>query len=223
VGQKIRFSGDPIVYSILGICADFHFGSKHEKIVPIVFLNIESNSIYRYLSFKLKSGSLTQQIVSLEKSWNQILPGSPFEYSFMDQTLASLYIKEIQLKKALTLATWLALIIVVLGIVSMVSISLQNRIREIGIRKVLGSTAIQIINLFLKEFISLILLATLVSVPTAYIIAQNWLNTYAYCIEINAMPFLLAFATLTVLSMSIIGIQTYKSASLNPIRSLKDV
>ncbi len=105
----------------------------------------------------------------------------------------------------------------------MVSISLQNRIREIGIRKVLGSTAIQIINLFLKEFISLILLATLVSVPTAYIIAQNWLNTYAYCIEINAMPFLLAFATLTVLSMSIIGIQTYKSASLNPIRSLKDV
>ena len=141
----------------------------------------------------------------------------------MDQTLASLYIKEIQLKKALTLATWLALIIVVLGIVSMVSISLQNRVREIGIRKVLGSTAIQIINLFLKEFISLILLATLVSVPTAYIIAQNWLNTYAYCIEINAMPFLLAFATLTVLSMSIIGIQTYKSASLNPIRSLKDV
>ena len=141
----------------------------------------------------------------------------------MDQTLASLYIKEIQLKKALTLATWLALIIVVLGIVSMVSISLQNRVREIGIRKVLGSTAIQIINLFLKEFISLILLATLVSVPTAYIIAQNWLNTYAYCIEINAMPFLLACATLTVLTMSIIGIQTYKSASLNPIRSLKDV
>ncbi len=223
VGQKIRFTGDPIVYSILGICADFHFGSKHEKIVPIVFINIESNPIYRYLSFKLKNGSLPQQIVSLEKSWNQILPGSPFEYSFTDQTIASLYTKEIQLKKALTLATWLALIIVVLGIVSMVSISLQNRVREIGIRKVLGSTASQIIILFAKEFILIILLATLVSFPAAYIIAQSWLNSYAYSIEINAIPFLLAFVTIAVLSMSIISFQTYKSAMLNPIRSLKDV
>jgi putative ABC transport system permease protein len=223
VGQKIRFSGDPIVYSILGICADFHFGSKHEKIVPIVFINVESDPIYRYLSFKLKNGSLQEQIVNLEKSWNQLLPGSPFEYSFMDQTIASLYTKEIQLKKALTLATWLALIIVVLGIVSMVSISLQNRIREIGIRKVLGSTASQIIILFVKEFILIILLATLVSVPTAYIIAQNWLNSYAYSIEINAIPFLLAFVTITVISMSIISFQIYKSATLNPIRSLKDV
>jgi ABC-type antimicrobial peptide transport system permease subunit len=141
----------------------------------------------------------------------------------MDQTIVSLYTKEIQLKKALTLATWLALIIVVLGIVSMVSISLQNRIREIGIRKVLGSTASQIIILFVKEFILIILLATLVSVPTAYIIAQNWLNSYAYSIEINAIPFLLAFVTITVISMSIISFQIYKSATLNPIRSLKDV
>ena len=148
------------------------------------------------------------------------MPGTPFEYEFMDDTLAKLYRSEIQLKKASYTATVLALIIVLLGVLGLISLSVQKRTKEIGIRKVLGSSVAGIMSLFMKEFMMVIFIAAIVACPVAYIIMDKWLQSYAYRIHINAQPFLLSVLILGFITALLIGIQTIKAALSNPVKSL---
>ena len=186
IGQQIRIPGDPTIFTVKGVTNDFHFGSMQQKIAPIIFFNVQFATIYRYLSFKIKPGNITASINELQKKWHALMPGTPFEYKFMDDTLAKLYKSEIQLKKASYTATIFALIIVLLGVLGLISLSIQKRTKEIGIRKVLGSSVAAIISLFIKEFLLVILIGGLIACPLAYIIMHNWLQDYAYRIDINA-------------------------------------
>ena len=149
------------------------------------------------------------------------MPGAPFEYKFMDETLANIYKTEIQLKKASYTATILALIIVLLGVVGLISLSIQKRTKEIGIRKVLGSSVTAIISLFIKEFLTVILIGGLIACPLAYIIMQHWLNDYAYKINITATPFIISIVCLGIITALLICLQTIKAAIANPIKSLR--
>ena len=149
------------------------------------------------------------------------MPGVPFEYSFMDESLAKLYKSEIQLKKASYTATVLALIIVLLGVLGLISLSVQKRTKEIGIRKVLGSSVYGIISLFLKEFLLVILIAAVVACPLAYIIMNKWLQAYAYRVNITLQPFLISICILGLVTALLICIQTVKSALANPIKCLR--
>ena len=149
------------------------------------------------------------------------MPGVPFEYTFMDDALAKLYKSEIQLKKASYTATVLALIIVLLGVLGLVSLSIQKRTKEIGIRKVLGSSVTGIMTLFLKEFLAVIVVSGVVACPLAYMIMNNWLQEYAYRINISAPPFIISMLMLGGLTALLIGIQTIKAALANPIKSLR--
>jgi ABC-type antimicrobial peptide transport system permease subunit len=124
-----------------------------QKVAPIVFFNVQFATIYRFMSFKLKPGNIAASVDAVQKRWNALIPGAPFEYKFMDDTLTNLYKLEIQLKKASYTATILALIIVLLGVVGLISLSVQKRTKEIGIRKVLGASVPGIITLFMKEFL----------------------------------------------------------------------
>jgi len=149
------------------------------------------------------------------------LPDAPFEYHFVDDALKHLYQTEIQLKKASYMATVLAVIIVLLGVLGLVSLSVQKRTREIGIRKVLGSSVTGIINLFLKEFLVTLIIAGLISCPLAYLIMHSWLNGYAYRITINLYPFAISIGLLMILIVILITIQTIKAALNNPVKSLR--
>ena len=131
---------------------------------------------FRYFSFKLKSGNISNSISALQRKWSALFPGVAFEYSFMDDTLSKLYQSEVRLKKASYIATILAFVIVLLGIIGIVSMSIQKRTKEIGIRKVLGASISNIIALFLKDFIAVIIVAGLISVPVSWYIMKNWLN-----------------------------------------------
>jgi ABC-type antimicrobial peptide transport system permease subunit len=139
----------------------------------------------------------------------------------MDDTLGKLYQAEIKLKKATQTATILALIIVLLGVISLVSISIQKRTKEIGIRKVLGATVSSIISLFLREFLPVLLIAGGISVPVALYLMTNWLNDYAYRINLTAQPFLLPLLILGMITTLIITIQILKAASDNPAKSIR--
>lgn len=149
------------------------------------------------------------------------MPGSSFEYSFMDDTLKKLYATELQLKKAAYAATVLSLIIVLLGILGLVSLSIHKRIKEIGIRKVLGASVQGIVLLFVKEFIVIILVAALLAFPLAYLLMSQWLNNYAYHISISPQPFLLAILVLGTVTLLLIGLQTLKAAFSNPVKALR--
>jgi putative ABC transport system permease protein len=177
--------------------------------------------LYRYLSFKLKPGNTTAAIDALQKKWSQFFPDAPFDYSFMDDTLARLYTTEMQMKKASQAATMIALVIVLLGVLGIVTQSITRRTKEVGIRKVLGASVSQVILLFGKEFSKLILIANLVGWPLAYLAVNNWLNNYAYRIQLNFIPFLLVSMILILLVTLVIVIKTVRTATANPVNSLR--
>lgn len=221
IGQQVKIPGNPEVYIIRGVAKDFHFGSMQTKIAPIIMFNLQYDFIYRYFSFKIKPGNITASVNAIQKQWSLLMPGAPFEYKFMDDTLAKLYQSEIQLKKASYTATILALIIVLLGMLGLISLSIQKRTKEIGIRKVLGSSVAGIIALFIKEFLWVIIIAGCIACPLAYIIMNNWLQNYAYRINITAQPFIISIISLGFITALLICLQTVKAAHTNPIKSLK--
>ena len=222
IGKQLKFQGGGgQVFTIVGVTKDFHFGSMQKPIQPITFLHVTLANIYRLFSFKIRPGSISNSINALQKKWSALMPGVPFEYTFMDDALAKLYKSEIQLKKASYTATVLALIIVLLGVLGLVSLSIQKRTKEIGIRKVLGSSVTGIMTLFLKEFLTVIVVSGVVACPLAYMIMNNWLQEYAYRINISASPFIISMLMLGGLTALLIGIQTIKAALANPIKSLR--
>ncbi|MGH2649320.1 MAG: ABC transporter permease, partial [Ginsengibacter sp.] len=200
---------------------DFHFGSMQKPIQPVSFIHVSLANIYRNFSFKIRPGNIGNTISLLQKKWSALMPGVPFEYSFMDESLAKLYKSEIQLKKASYTATALALIIVLLGVLGLISLSVQKRTKEIGIRKVLGSSVAGIVTLFIKEFLLVIVIAGVVACPLAYIIMNKWLQEYAYRIDITASPFIIAVLILAFITALLIGIQTIRAALANPVKSLR--
>ncbi len=221
IDQKIMSPGYPVASIIRGVTADFHFGSMQDKILPITFNNVNYSTYYRYFSIKLKPGDIQQNLSALQKRWAELMPGAPFEYKFMDDALKQLYATELQLKKAAYIATVLALIIVLLGVLGLVSLSVQKRTKEIGIRKVLGSSVAGITSLFLKDFLGVIMIAGVIACPLAYLIMQKWLSGYAYRISISLSPFVFSIALLTVITAFLIMLQTIKAAFANPVESLR--
>jgi len=208
--------------TVCGVTADFHFGSMHDRIMPLTITNVNHDKNFRYFSIRLKPGDMQQSIESLQKKWAEVLPEAPFEYHFIDDALNSLYKSEIQLKKAAYVATILAIIIVLLGVFGLISLSIQKRTKEIGIRKVLGSSVVGITSLFLKDFLSVVFISGVIACPLAYIIMQGWLNDYAYKISISFMPFVISIASITVITIFLIILQTIKAAFSNPIESLRN-
>jgi putative ABC transport system permease protein len=221
IGQQLRVPGDPTVFTVKGVTNNFHFGSMQQKVAPVAFFNVEFATIYRFMSIKLKPGNMATGIELLQKKWSSLLPGAPFEYKFMDDTLANLYKSEMQLKKASYTATILAMLIVLLGVIGLISLSVQKRTKEIGIRKVLGSSVSAIISLFVKEFLLVILAGSLVACPLAYLLMQKWLQGYAYRISIGASPFIASLVCLGLVTVVLICLQILKAATTNPVKSLR--
>jgi putative ABC transport system permease protein len=173
------------------------------------------------MSFKIKPGNTSAALVAIQKKWASLLPDAPFAFVFMDDTLAKLYSMEMQMKKATMAATLIALLIVLLGVLGIVTQSISKRTKEAGIRKVLGASAFQVIVLFVKEFSLIILVANFIAWPLAFLVLSNWLNNYAYRIELTLVPFLMVGLILLALATFIISIRSLSLALSNPVKSLR--
>ncbi len=221
VGKQAVLQEGGYPYTIAGVVRDYHFGSMQAAIAPMAFLHVGTTNRYRYMTFRLRPGNMAVALEALQKQWAAAMPGAPFEYKFMDETLQFVYRSEIQLKQASYTATVLAVIIVLLGILGLVSLSIQKRTKEIGIRKVLGSSTQNIIMLFLKDFGPVMLIAALVACPVAWLLMKQWLSDYAYRVNITAAPFMLAIIALACLTGALILLQTIKAAMASPVKSLR--
>ncbi|GLU53638.1 ABC transporter permease [Dyadobacter frigoris] len=221
VGQQVRmhFSSTPL--TIGGIVKNFHFESMHKEIKPLAFLHIRNANIYRFLSFKIPAGNISQSVVAIENKWRTLMPETAFEYSFMDDTLAKLYKSEMQLKRAANVAAILSVIIVLLGILGMVSMNVARRTREVGIRKVLGASFASVTMLFLKEFLMIILAAMLTAFPLAFFSMNKWLQNYAYRVEIGWASFASVGFIFSLVVCILVGLVTYKAAVMNPVKAIR--
>ena len=221
IGQSLKTVGSEETLIINGVISDFHFESKQQQIKPQLFFSVSAYFNYRYLTFKLKPGDVNKSITAIEQKWKSVIPNSSFEYNFMDDTLADLYESELQFKKATYTASLLSLIIALLGIFGMVSLSINKRVKEVGIRKVLGASVASISFLFIKEFLIIIGLSILIACPLAYLLMDQWLANYAYRITIGFKPFLIGILLISGITVLLILFQTFKTAIANPIKSLR--
>lgn len=221
LGQKVRLQGISQVFTIHGITKDFHFTSMHQTIQPLAFVHLRNNNVYRYLTLRLQPTHLSETLTALEKNWNRLASGTPFEFTFMEDTLQKLYQSEIRLKKAAQLATVLAIVIVFLGVVGMVSLNVRRRTKELGIRKFLGASGIGLVMLFLKEFLVVVVVAAFISFPLVFFSLNTWLQNYAYRIEMSWLSFAGVGIVFGLLIILLVGFQTFKATLMNPTESLR--
>jgi putative ABC transport system permease protein len=222
IGQKIVTPFTATPFTVSGVVADFHFSSLRDRIQPIVITNVNYWAFYRFFSIKIKPGNVHESISALQNKWAELFPGSPFEYHFMDDALAKMYINELHLRKAAYTAAVLAVVIALLGVLGLVALSIQKRTKEIGIRKVLGSSVAGITALFLKDFMTVVVVAGLVACPVAWIVMQRWLQGYAYRVNITMMPFIVSVGILMLMTVVLIILQTTKAALTKPVESLRN-
>jgi putative ABC transport system permease protein len=221
LGQQVRVHNVANPVTVTGVSEDFHFESMHQAIKPLAFMHIGDTNSYRYLSFRINPSDLRKSVATIEVKWRELMPDAPFEFVFMDDTLQKLYTSEIQLKKASQAATALSIVIVFLGILGMVSLNVARRTREVGIRKVLGASGMSVVMLFLKEFLLVLILAAVVAFPPAILFMKKWLETYAYRVEIGWKTFAGISLVFTLMITVLVFIQTYRTALMNPVKSLR--
>lgn len=223
IGRQVAIQGYRNPITIIGVTKDFSFRSMRDRIVPTAIGHINgAGYLFAYFSIKLGSGDVSGSLSSIEKKFHQLLPDAPFDYTFTDEALQQLYQAELQLKNASQTATILALVIVLSGMLAMVSLSITRRTREIGIRKVLGASAQRIVLLFMNEFLLALLLAVLVAFPAAWFLMQQWVQNFAYHIDISLFSFASVGLLFLLLISSIVSTQTIKAALMNPVKSLRN-
>ena len=222
LGDKIRFGGDSInIFTVGGIVEDFNYESLHETVKPVVFMHNKTFQLYRFFSFKLEPGNLTGSVQEVEQIWKKVFPNDPFDYSFTDEKLQALYSTELQLKKASSIATILMIIIVLTGVLGLVSLNVSKRIKEIGIRKVLGASATNILVLLSREYAMLMVIAFLIATPLAYFAADYWLNNFAYHINLEWWMFTIPIVTLFTGIIVIVCVQSLRTALSNPVKLVR--
>ncbi|MDR8393691.1 ABC transporter permease [Aliifodinibius sp. S!AR15-10] len=204
---------------IIGVVRDFNFESLHQSIAPIVFL-IPQDRINN-VSVKIKDGMRAETLAYLEEQWSYWRAGFPFSYFFVGDSFDEQYATEERLGEVFGYFSLLAIIIAALGLFGLASFTAQQRVKEIGIRKVLGASVGSIVLNLSKRFTMLVLLAFVIAIPIAYIAMQQWLRGFAYQMDISPTSFLLAGGGAIMVAWLTISYQSVKAAMTNPVNSLR--
>ena len=202
---------------LIGIVKDFHFESLHQQIVPLVFYIGNYNTI----SVKIAGADMQQGVEHLEKLWREFLPNRPFNYTFLSVSYQRLYEDEQKQGQLFTIFSGLAIFIACLGLFGLATFNTLQRVKEIGIRKVLGASVPSILTLLSKEIVFLILVANLLAWPMAWFIMNKWLATFAYHIDMNIYVYTLSAIAAIFLALITVSAQTIRAALMNPSNTLR--
>ncbi|WKN43081.1 ABC transporter permease [Tunicatimonas pelagia] len=204
---------------IIGVVQDFHHQSLKKAIEPILF---QSRSTFNYYTVKVQTNNLSRTLEQLQENYQSLFPGSPFEYFFLDEFFNRQYQSERQFNALFRLFSGLAVVIACLGLLALSSFNLTQRTKEIGIRKVLGASVSNLIVLLSTDYLKLIGIALVIAVPVANYFATEWLNNFAYAIDISVGLLLLPGVIILTLTLLTISSQTLTAARRNPVNSLRE-
>lgn len=208
---------------IVGIMKDFHFESMRQQIQPVVFFMPQASQakdFYGHISVKLTGTNTVAAIDHLEKTWKKYLPQTPFEFTFLDERFKKLYMTEETQGILFTTFAGIAIFIACLGLLGLSAFTITLRIKEIGIRKVLGASVSSIVALLSRDFLVLVLLSAIIAFPVSWYAMHTWLQDFAYKISIQWWIFLIAGILATAVALITIGFQAIKAATANPVKSL---
>ena len=207
---------------IVGVMKDFHFESMHQSIVPIVLTMFPpTNSYYNNVSIKIKGSNTAAAIAALERSWKKFFPETPFEYTFIDEKFDKLYQSEQRQASIFTAFACIAIFIACLGLFGLSAFAITQRVKEIGVRKVLGASVSGLVGLLSKEFLKLVAIAAVPAFLIAWYAMHNWLKDFAYRINIQWWVFVAAGLLAALIAFITVSFQAIKAATANPVKSLR--
>jgi putative ABC transport system permease protein len=217
-GKRIT-KGDQPPGTCIGVVEDFHFNSLRSEVEPMMFAL--DKSFRNHLIIRLGEGNVVSTLEFIKSEWNENIPGAAFDYHFLDESFDALYKTEYKTGQLFIGFSILTIIIAGLGLFGLSTYETQVRTKEIGIRKALGSTSIQIFNLLIKNFSILVFIGFIVSVPIAIYSLNYWLRSFAYKTSIGVAEFLLAGLITFLIVVLSVGFQAIKAAINNPVESLR--
>lgn len=206
---------------LVGVFNDFHFESMHERILPLVVYLPTNPNNYGNISVKIAGNNIPGALAQIETTWKKFVPEMPFEYTFMDENFDRLYEAEQRQGTIFTVFACIAIFIACLGLFGLSAFAISQRVKEIGIRKVLGANVGSIVGLLSKDFLKLVLVAAVIAFPLAWYAMSRWLQDFAYRISVPWWVFIFAGVVAGVVAFVTISIQTIKAASANPVKNLR--
>jgi putative ABC transport system permease protein len=220
VGKWVKnLTRDTVARTIVGVVEDYHYASLKAPIGPLVISTQKDDR--RLALIKLKTANMQQAIERIKKAYIVSAPDYPFEYSFLDEKFDSLYKAEIKQESLLSIFSVIAICIACLGLFGLASYTAIKRTKEIGVRKVLGSSIENIVMLLSKDLLKPVMLGTLIAIPAGYFIMQNWLQGFAYRTTIHWWLFVVAAAAALLIAFVTVSFQAIKAAVVSPAKSLK--
>jgi putative ABC transport system permease protein len=218
LGKIIRRNGD---HPIIGVVKNFNYASLHSPVEPLILTNHPWQGRFANLTIRIEPSDGSKTLASIQETWKRITPGIPFEHWFLSDGYAYLYADERRFNMILSYFSGVALVIGLFGLYSLTAFSIENRTKEIGIRKVLGATVTHLVSLVFREFAVLLMISCVLAAPIAYALMSRWLQHFAYRIEIH-LPIFLFVATLTLaLAAATVSYHAIRAALADPVKSLR--
>jgi len=223
VGKTVELGNDQI-RTVIGVVRDFHFADMKHRIEPLIMFYNPGPS--GNLSFRIKGENVRSVMQTAEELWGQFYTDYPFEYQFFDEEFDQLYRGDVQFSRLVISFTWLAIFIACLGLFGLSAYLAEQRRKEVGVRKVLGSSVTQVVILLSKEFMILIFIAMIIAWPIAYYSISGWLKEFQYRIDLlspaNILVFFVAGILALVIGLLTVGYQSRAAALVNPVNVLKE-
>ncbi len=214
-----HFGFDSLGY-IVGIAKDFNFNSLHYKIETMFMFN-QKDWGFNTVSVKVNGGKAKEAIAYIQSAWKDLFPDHPFDYQFLDDHFKEVYRTDAQITQMVGILAFLAILISCLGLFGLVSYSAERRIKEIGVRKVLGASITNIVSLLSKHFVWLVLIANAIAWPLAWFTVNQWMQDYAYRLPMSWWVFVLAGLVALGIALITVSLLAIKAAMANPVTSLR--
>ncbi|WP_418603429.1 ABC transporter permease [Hwangdonia sp.] len=221
VGRRIgnmNLDGTAEYGNVIGIVKDFHIEGFNQPIRPMVLAI--TNNVW-FASFKIAKNDMNATINYIENEWNKLEPSHPFRYTFLDQKFGALLRQQENFGTMFLFLTILAIIISAMGLYGLASYTAEQRTKEIGIRKVLGASVPQIMQMLTKDFIKLVLIANIFAWPITYLLAKNWLTNFSYQIDMPLLPYFFATFLALIIALITVSSQAYLAANSDPVNAIK--
>jgi len=220
IGQEIDFWGDTL--AVVGVMKNFHQASPKAIVEPIIIRPFSNRFRPGFFSMKVQTSNMKNTVASVESVYDKIFAsGTPIEYFFLDDHYNKQYVSERLFGQVFSLFSGLAIFISCLGLLALIAFVVERKKREIGIRKVLGSSIAGIVSLLSKDFLILVAIASIIATPLVWHFMSDWLEGYAYRIDVQWWVFLVAIISALIITMITVGYQSWRAATMNPVESLR--
>ena len=223
IGHKLYSSNDQITQqrdglTIIGVVKNFHFESLRHNISPLCFILGSSPWLS---SFKVQTSDIQSLVKQVETKWKTMAPSIPFSYRFLDDSFENMYRAEQRVGKIALAFAVLTILVACLGLFGLATYMAEQRTKEIGVRKVLGATVSNIVNMLSKDFLKLVIISAVFAVPLGWWLMNRWLEDFAFRVDIGWSVFLIAIAVAVIIALVTVSFQAIKAAIANPIKSLR--